>query len=113
MEKSFVFGFLTTATLVSVSHAALLLGVTDTNNPVSFDSAIPSGSIVNLTANVSGAPGFVEFWGIDDNANVYSIALSGMATLLSSSFSPSGFNVGLSTEPFLRTLCLVRRCRNA
>lgn len=113
-------GALASLTLVSVSHGTSLFGVTNDNRLVSFDSAAPSvfqssvtitglvgsngttpnpsGTILNLTARTTPTPGSFQLFGIDDHANIYTINLGGVATLVSGSFSPSGFSSGLAYD---------------
>lgn len=100
------------------AHAATFWGVTDTNNLVSFDSAAP-GSFLStaaitgllasdgitadpnaVIANLSYNPNTGQFIGIDTNANVYNVSVSGTTTLLNNTFSPGGFGAGLAYDPF-------------
>jgi hypothetical protein len=120
MKKSYLLGTLASLTLIPVSYGASLFGVTSDNRLVSFDSAAPSvfqssvtitglfgsdgttpnpnGTILNLTARTTPTPGDFQLFGIDDHANVYSINLGGVASLLSTSFSPSGFSAGFAYD---------------
>lgn len=122
MKNKFFWGSIALTAMLSSSHAALLFGVTTDNQLVSFDSANPSnflssaaisgllaadgvtadpsGAIVNMAARLGTEPGSVTFWGLDGNANLYNIHLSGATTLISSGFSPSGFSAGFSYDPF-------------
>ncbi len=110
------------AGLISTSSAAMLFGVTSDNKLVSFDSSSPStflssatitglfdgdgitpnsnGSILNLSARPGMDPGSFELYGIDNNANIYTVNLSGSATLVSAGFTPSGFSAGFAYDPF-------------
>lgn len=103
---------------VSLASAATFWGVTDSNNLVSFDSTSPSSflssvSITGLVApdgvttdplafivNLSFNPTTGEFTGIDTNANIYRIGLSGNASIINNTFSPAGFDAGLAYDPF-------------
>jgi hypothetical protein len=102
--------------------AATFWGVTDTNSLFSFDSSNPgvflstasitglvgvdgltsnlNGSILNLTSRPGVTPGSFQLWGIDNNANVYTINLGGAATLVSAGFNPAGFSAGFAYDPF-------------
>ncbi len=107
---------------IPVASAAALFGVTTDNNLVSFNTSSPStflssvtitglfdadgitpnanGSILNLTARPGAASGTFQLYGIDNNANIYTINLGGAATLVSAGFSPAGFNAGFAYDPF-------------
>lgn len=120
-HKFLVIAFASLAAVPAASAAALF-GVTTDNNLVSFDTSSPStflssvtitglfdadgvtpnasGSILNLTARPGAAPGTFQLYGIDNNANVYTINLGGAATLVSAGFSPAGFNAGFAYDPF-------------
>ncbi|HEX8372106.1 MAG TPA: DUF4394 domain-containing protein [Chthoniobacterales bacterium] len=110
----------------SFLSAEILFGVTTENELVQFDSAAPgtftstvaitglrasngvtpdpSGSISELTYN----PENNKFYGIDGNANLYTIdRVSGLATFVSSSLNPSGFAAGLAYDPFEQNLRFV------
>lgn len=122
MKKSYLFGTLATLGMLPVASAAALFGVTTDNKLVSFDPSAPSvfqtsvtitglfdadgttpnlnGSILNLTARPGTNPGDFQLYGIDNNANVYTINLGGAATLVSSSFTPAGFSAGFAYDPF-------------
>ncbi len=104
------------------ASAATFFGVTDTNELVSFDATNPvvfqtsvqitglfdadgvtpnlNGSILNLSARPGAAPGTFQLYGIDNNANVYTINLGGVATLVSAGFTPAGFSAGLAYDFF-------------
>ena len=104
--------------LGTASPAVTLFGITTGNELVSFDSSAPSvfisSSIVSglfasdgvtpdplaFVANLSYNPSTGQFFGIDSNANFYSLASSGVATLLNNTFSPGGFDAGMSYDPF-------------
>lgn len=122
MKKSYLLGTLASLAMLPVASAASLFGVTTDNMLVSFDSSAPSvfqtsvtitglfdadgttpnpnGSILNLTARPGANPGDFQLYGIDNNANVYTINLGGVATLVSSGFTPAGFSAGLAYDPF-------------
>ena len=119
MKKTITLGMLASLGLLSVTSAASLFGVTTDNKLVSFDTSAPSvfqtsvtvtglfdadgvtpnasGAILNLTARTTSGGGF-QLFGIDNNANVYTINLGGVATLVSSTFSPAGFSAGLAYD---------------
>ncbi len=122
MKKTYLLGTLASLALLPVASAASLFGVTTDNKLVSFNSSAPSvfqtsvtitglfdadgttpnpnGSILNLTARPGTNPGEFQFWGIDNNANVYTINLGGVATLVSAGFTPAGFAAGFAHDPF-------------
>lgn len=94
-----------------LAPAALLMAVTDDNHLVSFDSAAPGttlssvpvsglldplASLLNITYHV----GEGRFYGLDSNANFYSIGLDGAASLLNDTFAPTGYSGGLSYDSF-------------
>jgi MYXO-CTERM domain-containing protein len=119
MKKTIALGMLASFGLLSVSSATTLFGVTTDNKLVSFDISAPSvfqtsasitglfdadgvtpnpnGTLLNLTARPT-TPGSFQLYGIDSHANVYTLSLGGAATLISSSFSPSGFSSGLAYD---------------
>lgn len=121
MKQTIALGLLTSLGLLSTTSAASLFGVTTDNKLVSFDTSAPSvfqtsvaitglfaangitpnpsGSILNLTARFT-TPGSFQLYGIDNNANVYTINLGGVATLVSSGFSPAGFSAGFAYDQF-------------
>jgi hypothetical protein len=98
--------------------AATLLGVTTDNRLVSFDTAAPAtfitdyaitglkmsdgvtadpgASLLNLTYHASSD----THYGIDSNANFYSISKAGVATIIDNTFSPTGFAAGFAYDPF-------------
>lgn len=92
----------------TVANAAMMVGVTEDNHLVRFDSTTP-GTILSSVA-ITGTSGVVlDFtyhpatglhYGVDINANVYSIAQNGVATLLNGTFTPNGFDGGLGYDPF-------------
>lgn len=98
--------------------AATLFGVTTDNRLVSFNTsapatfltdfaitglkafdgvtADPSASLLNLTYHASSD----LHYGIDSNANFYSIGRNGAATIIDNTFSPTGFAAGFAYDPF-------------
>lgn len=108
----------TFAVCLATSNAAILFGVDSDNNLVSFDSAVPGSFITSnpitglfapdgvtvdpfaFVVNLSYNPLTGGFVGIDSNANIYSIGLSGNTSLLNNTFSPIGFDSGLSYDTF-------------
>lgn len=103
--------------LSPLASAVTLSGITVSNQLVRFDSSDPStflssvpvtglvasdgvtsdpfATIVDLAYN----PNDGSHYGLDSNANFYRLASSGVATLLSSSFSPAGFDAGFDYDP--------------
>lgn len=118
MKKTILLGTLATFGLLSAASATSVFGVTTDNRLVSFDSADPAtftssvtitgligadgvtpnpdGSILNLAYN----PLDSRLYGIDNNANFYQIGGGGVATLITSGFSPAGFSAGFAYDPF-------------
>ncbi len=104
--------------LGTASQAVILHGITTENELVSFDSSTPSvfisSSMVSglfasdgttpdplaFVANLSYNPTTGQFFGIDSNANFYSLSSNGVATLLNNTFAPGGFDAGMSYDPF-------------
>ncbi|MEK7952237.1 DUF4394 domain-containing protein [Luteolibacter soli] len=108
--------------LAPAASAASLYGVTTDNHLVQFDSATPAvftssfavsglvgsdgvtsdpfATLVNITYN----PSTGVLYGIDSNANFYSVASNGAANLVSHSLSPAGFSGGLAYDPFSGSL---------
>jgi len=98
--------------------AATLFGVTTDNRLVSFDTAAPStfltdftitglkqsdgvtadpgASLLNLTYHASSG----LHYGLDSNANFYSVSKAGVATIINNTFSPTGFAAGFAYDPF-------------
>ena len=122
MKRPYFAGLLSSLTMLQAASAASLFGVTTDNQLVSFDTATPSvfqtsvvitglfdadgitpnpsGSILNMAARPGTNPGTFQLWGIDNNANVYTINLRGVATLVSAGFTPAGFSAGFAHDPF-------------
>ncbi|PAW70413.1 MAG: hypothetical protein B9S35_15240 [Opitutia bacterium Tous-C5TDCM] len=127
--KSTLLISLATLALVPAGQAVSLYGITSGNQLVNFDTAAPSvftssvsvsglvgsdgvtpdpgAAILNLTARPGISPGTFQLYGIDSNANFYSINLGGAATLLSNTLSPSGFSGGLAHDPFSDSLAFL------
>lgn len=98
--------------------AVTLLGVTANNRLVSFDSSAPATfltdfAITGLKASdgVTADPSAVlvnlawnsdnnSHYGIDTNGNFYSVSQAGVATVIDSTFTPTGFTAGLAYDPF-------------
>jgi hypothetical protein len=117
MIRSFLLVAVCTAFTLPIK-AATLFGVTANNRLVSFDTSAPStflsdvaifglkmsdgvtsdpnAVLVNLTWNADND----THYGIDTNANFYSLSKSGVATLIDSTFSPTSFAAGLAYDPF-------------
>jgi len=122
MKQTITLALLASLGLLSTTSAASLFGVTTDNQLVSFETSAPSvfkssvtitglfdadgitpnlaGSILNLTSRPGVTPGSFQLWGIDNNANVYTINLGGAATLVSAGFTPAGFSAGFVHDPF-------------
>lgn len=100
------------------AHAVTLFGITDDNRLVSFDTANPSTfltstAVTGLKASngATNDPNAVlvnfarntdtgGYYGVDTNANFYSISTSGAATLVNNTFSPNGYSAGFAYDPF-------------
>lgn len=91
------------------AHGALLVGVTGTNNLVTFDSDAP-GTYVSNTQIINTQNGqFITniaydgdtgiHYGLDTSANFYRISLDGTATLVASSLALSSFDAGFGYDP--------------
>lgn len=98
--------------------AVTLLGVTANNRLVSFDSSAPATfltdfAITGLKASdgVTADPSAVlvnlawnsdnnSHYGIDTNGNFYSVSQAGVATVIDSTFTPTGFNAGFAYDSF-------------
>ncbi len=122
MKKLVILGTLATFGTLSAASAAALFGITADNKLVSFDTAAPStflssvnitglfdadgvtpnsnGSILNFAARPGANAGEFQLYGVDGNANFYQISLGGVATLVSSGFTPAGFSAGFAYDPF-------------
>lgn len=122
IKKTYLLGSLASVAMLPAASAAILYGVTTNNELVSFDHSAPSvfqtsatitglfdadgvtpnlnGSILNLTARPTGNSSLFQLYGIDNNANVYTINLAGAATLVSAGFTPAGFSAGFAHDPF-------------
>lgn len=114
--------FLVLATLLALlgepARAVMMVGVTSENQLVTFDSPDPtvylsSTAITGLKAvdGVTNDPNAVLMnlaynpltnmhYGIDSNANFYSVGLNGVATLIDNTFAPAGFGAGFAWDPF-------------
>jgi hypothetical protein len=106
------------AALTLPAQAALLLGVTTDNKLVSFDTAAPATFITNtaitglkmsdgvtndpsaVLVNLTYNPTTGLHYGLDTNANFYSVTQGGVATLINNTFSTIGFAAGLAYDPF-------------
>lgn len=110
--------FAALASTVLSASAASVVGVTTDNLLVHFDTSAPSvftssfaitglkasdgvtndpgATLVNLTYN----PTTNTHYGIDTNANFYSVGLNGVATIIDNTFSPIGFSAGFAHDPF-------------
>jgi hypothetical protein len=116
----------TLASLVAVpsAHAADIWAVTTSNSLARYDSGntstpLSSYSITGLvasdgvTSNPFGQITDITFvgstlYGIDNNANLYTLNLgTGAATLVSSTFNPTGFDLGVAYDSFTGGLRVV------
>lgn len=98
--------------------AATLFGVTTDNRLVSFDTSAPSTFLsdfaitgLKMSDGVTADPGASLLnltyhaasdlhYGIDSNANFYSVGRNGVATIINNTFSPTGFAAGFASDPF-------------
>ncbi len=79
------FAILSLFALGTASQAVILHGITTENELASFESSNPSAT--------------GQFFGIDSNANFYSLGSTGIATLLNIAFAPGGFDARMSYDP--------------
>jgi len=101
-----------------IAQAFEFWAVNTSNALVRYNSAAPgtalfSASITGLvgidgvTADAFGQISDISYvgstlYGIDGNANLYTLnTATGSATLVSSTFSPAGFDLGLASDPFI------------
>lgn len=112
------------AALAPVAHAYEFWAVNTSNTLVSYDSSNP-GTELSTTAitGLVGSDGVTSdpygqitdityagstLYAIDANANLYTLdTSSGVATLVSSTFSPSGYDLGVAYDPFTEGLRVV------
>lgn len=91
------------------ANAALLVGVTGTNNLVTFDSNTP-GSYVssnpitgtqngNFITDIAYNSDNGKHYGLDTSANLYELALGGSASLVASSLPLASFDAGFAYDP--------------
>ncbi len=102
----------------SSAHAFEFWAVNTANHLVRYDSATPgtalsSTGITGLVGSDGSTPDAFgqitdlsfangSLYGLDGNANLYTInRATGAATLVSSTFAPAGFDLGLAYDPFL------------
>ncbi len=110
------------AALSPVAHAYEFWAVNTSNALVSYDSAAPGSALSStpitglvgsdgVTADTFGRIADITYvgstlYGIDLNANLYTLNTAvgtiqfGTATLVSSTFSPAGFDLGIAYDPF-------------
>lgn len=107
-----------TLALASTAQAYEFWAVNTTNQLVRYDSAAPGTAL--FSTGITGLFGFDgvtpdafgqitdltfangSLYGLDTNANLYTINTgTGAATLVSSTFAPSGFDLGLAYDPFI------------
>lgn len=91
------------------ANAALLVGVTGTNNLVTFDSNSPGSYVSNNPISGTQNGNFITniaynrdnglHYGLDTSANLYSISLSGSASLIASTLALSSFDAGFGYDP--------------
>ena len=106
------------AALAPTAHAYEIWAVNTSNALVRYDSSAP-GTVLssNAISGLVGSDGVTPdafgqiadltyvgatLYGIDTNANLYTLnTASGAATLVSSTFAPAGFDLGIASDPFL------------
>jgi hypothetical protein len=91
------------------ANAALLVGVTGTNNLVTFDSNAPgsylSSNLITGTQNGNFITDIAynrdngKHYGLDTSANLYELAPGGSAILVSSSLPLASFDAGFTYDP--------------
>lgn len=113
-------GFAATLGLAAAStaHAYDFWAVNTSNELVRYDSAAPGSALSSagisglvqsdgVTADPFGQITDITFsgstlYGFDTNANLYTLNLgTGAATLVSSTFAPTGFDLGFAFDPFV------------
>jgi hypothetical protein len=117
-RASYIFAAVLGLATVSTSHAYDFWAVNTANDLIRYDSAAPGTALSSnaisglvgsngVTADPFGQIADITFvgatlYGIDGNANLYTLnTTSGAATLVSSTFSPAGFDLGVAYDPFL------------
>lgn len=77
----------------AILGSAILSGIVGTDGA----TARPFGTLFELAYNYNNG----LFYGLDDNASLYSVNVNtGAASFISSAFIPSGFDAGFSYDPF-------------
>lgn len=107
--KTKLFALVLFSGLAVGAHAALLTGVTGTNNLVTFDSNSPdsylSSNIItgtmngNFITNIAYNSDNGLHYGLDTSANLYQISASGAATSIASSLALGSFDAGYDYDP--------------
>jgi hypothetical protein len=111
--------FATACSLAALQvNAAIFMGVTSDNRLVSFNTAAPATFITDyaitglkMNDGVTADPGATLLnltyhatsdlhYGIDSNANFYSVSRNGVATIIDNTFIPTGFSAGFAYDPF-------------
>jgi hypothetical protein len=117
-RASYIFAAVLGLATVSTSHAYDFWAVNTSNALVRYDSAAPGTALSsNAISGLVGSNGVTPdpfgqiaditfvgatLYGIDGNANLYTLnTTSGAATLVSSTFSPAGFDLGVAYDPFI------------
>ena len=117
MKTSVVFStLLATAALAPLAYAQFGWAVTTDSKLIHFSLSNPSTTLLsNSLTGLRQSNGVTpdpfgnildlaqfngQLYGLDGNANFYSIAYSGAATFISNSFAPLGFDAGLAYDPF-------------
>jgi hypothetical protein len=102
MKRSALLLLACAATIIP-ADASIFLGVTTTNRLVTFDTTAsdgvtndPGAVLVNLSWNSDTN----THYGVDTNANFYSITVGGAATIIDNTFAPSGFAAGFAYDVF-------------
>jgi hypothetical protein len=106
------------AAFAPAAHAYEFWAVNTSNTLARYDSSTPGSALFStaitglvgsdgVTADAFGQIADITYvgttlYGIDGNANLYTLnTSSGAATLVSSTFSPAGFDLGIAYDPFL------------
>lgn len=130
MNRSLLIATICAAITVPAT-AATLFGVTTDNRLVSFDTSAPSTFLTNFAITglksgdgVTADPGATLLnltyhaasglhYGIDSNANFYSVGRNGVATIIDSTFSPTGFAAGFAYDPFSEKMLFASDARES
>lgn len=107
--KSKLLAFVISGGLAAGAHAALLVGVTGTNNLVTFDSNSPgsylSNNLITGTQNgnfitdIAYNPDNGLHYGLDTSSNLYQISTGGAAIPIANSLALGSFDAGFDYDP--------------